>query len=419
MNNKRLWTFDFTVITIGSVISMAGSALASFALSLLVLDCTGSTFLYMLFDVSINLPMLIFPALAGPYLDRTSRKKVIYTLDFVSAGYYLLLCLLLRRGWFSYPLLLAGGVFTGVIGSIYSVAYESFYPNLVPAGSLNRAYAVGSLLGDLAAMAYPLGAVLYNGLGGAAPIFAIHAACCFIAACFERSIRFREKHVDRGRPPAERGRWVRFRRDFREGLDYLRGERGLLMLALYFMVVGFCDGADSLRLPFFRSNAHLYAAWPVAAVTLYAIVSNFDLAGRLVGGVLQYRLRYPSGRKFDIALGVYIAVNLLGGVMLFLPIPLMAAASFVTGVLGVTSYTIRTSATQAYVPDEKRARFNGMFRMLTAAGSIAGSLTVGALAEVLPERAVIVLAFSLALAAVYAFIWRGRKQIRAIYNRAI
>ena len=96
---------------------------------------------------------------------------------------------------------------------------------------------------------------------------------------------------------------------------------------------------------------------------------------------------------------------------------LMAAASFAVGVLGVTSYTIRTSATQAYVPDGKRARFNGMFRVITAAGSIAGSLTAGALAEVLPERTVMVMAFSLALAAVYAFIWRGREQIRAIYNR--
>lgn len=56
MNKNRLWTFDFTVITIGSVVSMAGSALVSFALSLLVLDYTGSTFLYILFDVCVNLP---------------------------------------------------------------------------------------------------------------------------------------------------------------------------------------------------------------------------------------------------------------------------------------------------------------------------------------------------------------------------
>ena len=150
MKRQTLWTYDFTVITIGSFVSLVGNALSNFALSLLVLDYTGSTFLYMLFQVSFQLPIMICPVLAGPWLDRVSRKKVIYTLDFVSAGYYLLLFVLLRSGWFSYPLLLAGGVFTGVIGSIYSVAYESFYPNLVPEGGLGKAYAIGSLLGDLA-----------------------------------------------------------------------------------------------------------------------------------------------------------------------------------------------------------------------------------------------------------------------------
>lgn len=395
---------------------MVGSALVSFALSILVLEYTGSTFLYMLFDVCIDLPMLVFPALAGPYLDRVSRKRVIYSIDFLSAGYYFLLYLLLRRGWFSYPLLLAGGIFTGIMGSVYSVAYESFYPNLVAKGNLGRAYAVGGLLGDLAAMVYPLGAVLYDWLGSAAPIFAIHGACCLAAACFERAIRYRETHVS----PAGEGRRKtpgRLRREFREGLDYLRGERGLLMIALYFMAVSVCGGADSLRLPYFRSHAALYAAWPVAAVTLYAIVSNFDVAGRLVGGAIQYRVRIPAGRKFAIALAVYLSTDLLGAGMLYLPIPLMAAACFANGALGVTSYTIRTAATQAYVPDRVRARFNGAFQMLNSLGGIAGGLTAGALAEFFPEREIILGMFLLALGSVYVFIFRGREEIKKIYNR--
>ena len=35
---KPLWTRDFTIITLGSVVSMLGSVLAGFAMSLLVLD---------------------------------------------------------------------------------------------------------------------------------------------------------------------------------------------------------------------------------------------------------------------------------------------------------------------------------------------------------------------------------------------
>ena len=42
--NNRLWTRDFTIITLGSVISMLGNDAAGFAMSLLVLDYTGSGF---------------------------------------------------------------------------------------------------------------------------------------------------------------------------------------------------------------------------------------------------------------------------------------------------------------------------------------------------------------------------------------
>ena len=48
MQSNRLWTYDFTIITIGSVVSMVGGTLSGFAISLLVLDDTGSTFLYAL-----------------------------------------------------------------------------------------------------------------------------------------------------------------------------------------------------------------------------------------------------------------------------------------------------------------------------------------------------------------------------------
>ena len=185
MNRQTLWTFDFTVITTGSLVSLVGNALSNFALSLLVLDYTGSTFLYMLFQVSFQLPIMICPVLAGPYLDRVSRKKVIYTLDFLSAGIYFLLFLLLRGGWFSYPALFAVSLLTGVIDGIYIVAFDSFYPNLITEGNFQKGYSVYGLLVDLSGLASPLAAMIYYRMGGAASLFAVNAASFLIAACFE------------------------------------------------------------------------------------------------------------------------------------------------------------------------------------------------------------------------------------------
>ena len=420
MKTQKLWTYDFTVITLGSVVSMVGSTLSGFAISLLVLDYTGSTFLYMLFIVSYQLPMLVCPILAGPYLDRMSRKKVIYRLDFLSSGMFLLLFLLLRGGWFHCPVMLLACVLMGSIEGVYHVAYDSFYPNLITEGNFRRAYSVSSMLWPIAAMMTPVAAALYDWLGSAAPIFAVNALCFFTAACFERTIRHQETHMAAAPPADGLGAVKRFGRDLREGLSYIAGEKGLLVITLYFMVSGMSgNGAGSLYLPFFRNNAALFAAWPVAAVTLYTIVSAFSEAGRVAGGFVHYKLKLPTEKKFAIAMTIYALIHLIDAVILFLPIPLMAAVFFLCGLLGVTSYNIRIAATQSYIPDTKRARFNGTFQMLCSLGAILGNLSVGAMAELWPERSIIVGVNVFALAMVYVFMYRGREAVRKVYNRDV
>ncbi len=419
MKRQTLWTYDFTVITIGSFISLVGNALSNFALSLLVLDYTGSTFLYMLFQVSFQLPIMICPVLAGPYLDRMSRKKVIYTLDFLSAGIYFLLFLLLRGGWFSYPVLLAVSFVTGAIDGTYVVAFDSFYPNLITEGNFQKGYSVYGMLVDLSGFASPVAAVIYYQMGGAASLFAINAISFLIAACFEVTVRFRETHMAEAPRETAESAFGQFRRELREGLDYIRGEKGLLIIALYFMVSNFASGAVQLQLPYFLNHAGKFAAWPVAAATLYSILSNFMTVGRLLGGAVQYKLHIPKEKKFSVAFFVYVTINVLSGTILFLPVPLMAVWFFMDGALGVTSYTIRSAATQSYVPDNKRARFNGMFQMISFVGSVVGSLVIGALAEVLPERLIVTAANALVLLAVYLFMYRGREHVKKIYNREV
>ncbi len=418
--SQGLWTWDFTIITVGSVISLIGGVLSSFAMSMMVLDYTGSVFLYALFNATYQIPMLACPVLAGPYLDRMSRKKVIYRLDFLSAGMFAGLALLLRTGWFSFPALLCFNLIRGSVDSVYMVAYDSLYPNLVEEGNLSKAYSISGMLQSIMLMAYPLGAIAYEALGGVEPLFAINAVCFFAAACFERCVRHVETHMDAAPPADGVGALKRFGRDLREGVDYIAGEKGLLAVTLYFMFSNFAGvGSDQMFLPFFRNHSALFATWPVAAVTLGAIVSTCSEAGRVAGGLLHYRFRLPAANRFPVAMAVYTTLPFLYGVLLFLPVPAMAAVFFLYGVLGVTSYNIRIAATQSYLPDEKRARFNGAYQMLTSLGSLCGTLLAGWLAEIMPERAVILLFSAVGLAAAWLFIFRRRREVAILYNREV
>lgn len=417
-NTPRLWTRDFTIITIGSLISMVGNTLSGFAISIMVLDQTASTFLYVLFNVCWQLPMLVVPLLAGAYLDRFSRKKAIYCLDFLSAAIYFCIFLVLRTGWFNYPLMLLACVLVGSINSTYMVAYESFYPNLIAPGNYSKAYSISSVMSDLSALAAPLASILYTQFGGA-PLFAVTAVCFFLAACFECSISYQETHLDTAPSGGAAAALQRFRQDFRDGLSYILAEKGLLIITLYFMVSGFVGGTWQLYLPFFRNHAADFLVWGIAVETLYSLVSNFSVVGRVIGGFVHYRAKLPAEKKFAIALTVYISISIIEGSLLWLPIPLMAAAFFLNGLLSVTSYNIRIAATQSYIPDNKRARFNGTFHMLCSIGSIIGSLTAGSLAELTGERAAVMLMAGVGLIGSYVFMYRGRQHVAAIYNREV
>ncbi len=424
MNMKKpaqgLWTWDFTIITLGSVVSLIGGVLSSFAMSIMVLDYTGSVFLYALFNAAYQVPMLACPILAGPYLDRMSRKRVICRLDFLSAGLFGGLALLLGAGWFSFPALLCFNLLRGAIDSVYMVAYDSLYPNLVAEHNLSKAYSISGMIQSMMLMAYPLGAMAYDLLGGVEPLFAVNGVCFLTAACFEARIRHVETHMDSAPPADGKGALKRFRQDLRDGVNYIAGEKGLLAITLYFMFSYFAgNGAGQLHLPFFRNNPELFAAWPVAAVTLYTIVSTFSEAGRVAGGFVHYRFKLPAEKKFAVAMTVYAVIHLIDGTILFLPVPAMAAVFFLYGMLGVTSYNIRIAATQSYLPDQKRARFNGAFQMLTALGSLSGTLLAGVMAEALPERGVAALFSAVGLAAAWLFVFRNRREVAAIYNREV
>ena len=90
---------------------------------------------------------------------------------------------------------------------------------------------------------------------------------------------------------------------------------------------------------------------------------------------------------------------------------------FLQGVLGVTSYNIRISSTQSYVPDNRKGRFNGTFLMLTTIGSLLGQLLAGMLTEIMPMRGVLSLFMGISGASAVIIMGKGRNAVKPIYNK--
>ena len=405
---KKLWTRDFTILTFGSVVSVFGNTLSGFAINLKVLDYSNSIFLFVLYMVIYNLPRILVPILVGPLLDSFSRRKTIYMCDFCSAALYILLFAIMRGGYFNYFFLLAMSITLGTVDSINIVAYESLYPVLVAEGNFRKAYSVSSMIMPLSAVMLPVAKLLYDYVG-ISPIFITSAVAFFVAACLETQIRADESHL---RVKKEKYSLKEFKTSFREGVEYISGEKGLLVITSYFFVSTFSGSYNALILPFFNNN-------PSLGVMLYTLVSGSAVIGRFVGGIVQYRLDYPKDRKFIIALTVYFSISIIEMVYLFTPVYIMAVMSFSVGLLAVTSYNIRVSTTQSYIPDAKRARYNGAFQMFMNLAMIIGQLGAGALADFIPIRAVVISFNALSFIGTILIMWRGRRHVIPIYNRVV
>ena len=408
-----LWTRDFTILTLGSVVSMLGSALSWFAMDLMVLDYTGSTLLFAVYSMVFMLPNALSPVLIGPFLDRFSRKKTIYTLDFITAGLFASVALLLHTGHFSFWLLAGMNFLLGGINGIYGVAYDSFYPLLISEGNFRKAYSVASTLETLSAVMIPFSTLIYK-LFGIVPLLIANTVSFLIAAVMETQIRTEEKYLNTRKEDDAGEKGVRrFTGDLREGLDYLRVERGLLAIAVYFFFSTLAGGMTQVvTLPWFRKSFN-------NGEYVYMLVWGMSSLARFLGGAAHYKLRLPVAKKFAIAYCVYIAISVLEGSYLFFPIPVMMCMTFASGMLGITSYNIRVSSTQQYVPDEKKGRFNGVFGTLNTVGMLLGEGIAGVLSRVMGERLITVIANAMCIIAAVIFIGGGKKDVAAIYNREV
>lgn len=197
----------------------------------------GSNLLYAIYIATFTLPQIVMPIFSGAILDRFSRKKTIYTLDFLSSGVYLVAALILSRGWFSFPMLAVFCFIIGSINSIYYVAYDSFYPLLISEGNYSKAYSIASVLETLSALIIPIATYFYN-LFGIAPLLGINALCFFIAATAETQIRAEEHYIEKQRAAlaleGQHSSGRQLLRDIKEGFRYLMSEKGLLRVAIYF-----------------------------------------------------------------------------------------------------------------------------------------------------------------------------------------
>ncbi|HDR6126104.1 TPA: MFS transporter [Bacillus anthracis] len=191
---------DFYLMVSGQIITILGSTLLRFALSLYVLDLTGRADIFAGLYAITSIPFLLAP-LGGAIADRFNRRNLMVIFDFINTAIVLSFIVLLFTG--SVSILLIGTIMflLAIVNAMYAPVVMASIPQLVPEKKLEQANGIVNCVQALSNIVAPvLGGILY-GIIGLKMLVIISCLAFFLSAILEMFItilfikRVQESHI--------------------------------------------------------------------------------------------------------------------------------------------------------------------------------------------------------------------------------
>ena len=310
--HEKLMNRNFTLLILGQVSSLLGNLSLKFALSMYILEQTGSASLFAGLLAASMVPTILLSPFGGILADRADRRAVMVGLDGLSGLAVLLAALALPHGP-DLAVIAALMIVLSVLAAFESPTVQACVPQMLAGENVLRGNAMVSQVQAAASLVTPfLGSVFYTAFG-IRPVFYAAVACFFLTALLECFLR-----LPRPAPATRTSLAAMVRQDFAVTLRFLRRERpailGLLglsalasMLIAGALVVGFPYLVRTVLGLSARHYGAAESAMGVASIVGGALVTL--LAGRLRPRhlapvfVLVGLCLLPAGAAFLLPLG--------------------------------------------------------------------------------------------------------------------
>lgn len=299
---EKLFHKNFTIMIIGQFISLLGNSLQRFALSLYILDLTGSAAVFSAILSIAILPQILLAPFGGALADRFSKKKIMVVLDTVS-GLLLLLFAVLLHNLISSDLMMIGVLMCimAIIQSIYDPAVRAALPIMVTPEKLSNANSVVSIISSITALLGPIAAGFIYGFFGIEVIFAINIVS-FLASAFMELFLY----IEHKKSIPANGMLATFCSDIKSTAFYLVHEKR----SIFYVLLLSC--ALNLFLTPIYTVGVPYVEKLVFGVSdqLYGISEGFIGAGMIIGalmvGPLSKKIPLPKLHLYFVILTVLI-----------------------------------------------------------------------------------------------------------------
>lgn len=404
MYKNTLWTRNFKLLTAGTFISSLGGIGLNIAFGLVIFDHTQSTFLSGIFSAVTMIPYIVLPLIVGPHVDSNDPLKVLLRNEKILIFIFILAGLYVHYLDFSYLAYMLVVICISAFGIVSETASQSITPQLIDKENFSRGYAIISTIYPLSqVIVAPIALIIYS-IFGLGVMFFIYAFLTLIDVIIESNIKHDFTFSD-----VKKESVSDYICDLKDGISYLKEDKGLSSVLLFFSIVVFTSAAGSLWYPFFARSSTL-------TLYHYGIITAVSSAGYMFGGLFHYFVKIKDTNRYTIALFVYFTFVLFDGMFFFMPFMMMVIIRFVLGMFGMNSANIRTTAVQQRLNPLHRAKVNGFFSIVFSIATIMGQILIGFLGDLLPYTSVMLLCQFVYLLAILVFIIPKRTGIKELYN---
>ena len=376
MKKEKLFTRNFTLLILGQVSSLTGNYTLKFALSMYVLEQTGSASIFAGMLSAALLPTVLLSPFGGILADRANRKHIMVALDALSSLSVLAAGLLLPLGrelWVIGALL----VLLSVLAAFESPTVQACVSQMVSPQNLVQGNAVVSQVSAVTSLVTPfLGSLFYTAFG-IGPVFAAAVVCFWLTALLECMI-----HLEYQKPPRTAGIGAIVREDLAVSAHFLRREQpDILKLLLLAALAGmFVSGTAVVGFPYLvRTVLGLSATYYGAAESAMGAAA---ILGSLCAGLLGKKLRVRDLSSIFLSFGLSLFPI---GLSFLLPVGRMARYGvllffFCVCQLGVCIFsTYAITLIQQRTPEQLMGKVMSCVFTLSMCAQPVGQMVYGAL----------------------------------------
>ena len=275
--SKKLYDKNFNILVLGQIISLFGSSIQRFALSLYLLDLTGSASVFATILAISMIPVVLISPIAGMLADRGDKKKLMVLLDVLSAVLLMAYAGVVFNSNDHVFIIATVMVLLSTISTIYQPVVSTCIPVIVADENLVRANAIIQQVSSLSNFLGPIFAGMLYGFFGITGVVVLNMVSFLFSAILELFL-----DIPHEKKEGKEAFASAFVSDMKESYTYLRYKNPIVFRMLLF------SGFYNLFLvPVFSVAApYLIKVTFGLSAEVYGLAEGMIALGMILGGLI-------------------------------------------------------------------------------------------------------------------------------------